>query len=196
MSFFDRIYQKLVFFAQFFKNPIELSTPMTTCKGVHERVKKEVTRHGSETVIELGSGVGFLSEEIFSAMPEEGQLMCVERQESFCERLEERFEGDTDRVHVVHDSALNLREIVRDTEWEEPDAIISTVPLIIDEADELCRVIRDVLPDDGLYLQMANLPGPMRKEFEIGESWFFLTNLPPERLHRAATVSREEDEHA
>ncbi len=194
MSFLNRMYEKFVFFLHFFKNPVSLSTPMTTCRGVHRKVREEIERHEPKRVIELGSGVGFLSEEIFDALPEDGKLMCIERQEAFCERLNDRFRKKDGAVRVVHDDAMNLREIVGGTEWEEPDAIISTVPLIIDEADELCRQIRSVLPPDGLYLQMANLPGPMKKEFEIEESWFFLTNLPPERLHRAAPVPTEENE--
>ena len=59
------------------------------------------------------------------------------------------------------------------------------MPLIIDGADDLCEQIRFVLKPNGLYMQVANLPGPMKKHFDIEESWFYPTNIPPERLHLA-----------
>jgi phospholipid N-methyltransferase len=181
-SILKKLYEKLVFFLHFFKNPIKLSTPMTTCSGIHEEIKKQVQKRNPKTIVELGAGVGSVTEHIFEVMPEDAQLLCIEQEEAFCERLREKYD---DRVTVMQGDALQLDEHVKDTPWEQSDAIISTVPLIIDGADDLCEQIRFVLKPNGLYMQVANLPGPMKKHFDIEESWFYPTNIPPERLHLA-----------
>ncbi len=155
---------------------------MTTCSGIHEKIKEQVKKNQPKRIIELGAGVGSVTEHILDAMPEKGELLCIEQEKKFCDQLGSRFE---DRVTVINGDALELLELVQDTPWEQADAVISTVPLIIDDADALCEQIREVLTDQGLYLQVANLPGPMKKQFRIKNSWFFPTNIPPERLHLA-----------
>ncbi len=187
-SILNSLYEKLVFFLHFFKNPIKLSTPMTTCSGIHEQISQQIKQRNPHMIIELGAGVGSVTEHIVEVMPEDAQLLCIEQEEAFCERLREKYD---DRVTVMQGDALKLHQLVEDTPWEQSDAIISTVPLIIDGADELCKQIRAVLKENGLYMQVANLPGPMKKHFGIEESWFFPTNIPPERLHLAGDKTGE-----
>ena len=52
-------------------------------------------------------------------------------------------------------------------------------------ARRLCERIVEALPNDGLYLQLTNWPAAMKPFFKIERTYFFLTNVPPERLHCA-----------
>lgn len=181
-SFAKRLRDGALFFAHFITDPFGLSSPFSSSAQIADAVAKELAAHEARRVVELGSGVGALTRGILEALGPEDTLMCVERKPAFCRRLEQRFDG---RVKVVEGDALDLPELVAGTAWERPDAVVCSVPLMNFSARDLCRAVRDVLPPDGLYIQLANRRGPVKEFFTIEKTHYFPTNLPPEQLHRA-----------
>ncbi len=181
-SFGERLRDGALFCAHFLTDPFGLSTPLSSSPRIAATIARELVAHNAHRVVELGAGVGALTEGILEALGPEDTPLCVELKPAFCRRLEERFDG---RAHVVAGDATQLPVLVAGTPWERPHAVVCSVPLITSTARDICRTIRDVLPSDGLYLQLAVRRGPVSEFFRVEKTYFFPLNLPPERLHRA-----------
>ncbi len=188
-SFFKRCGRAVSFLFRSIRHPIKMGAPLPCTKQISDTVRDELQGVNPQTVVELGTGTGSLTRGILEALGDDGQLLCIEREASFCKKVEKRF---GDRIKLVQANATELTNIIAGTPWEAPDAIVSSVPLIIDEVDELLDAIEENLPADGLYLQVANFRKPIEARFKVQESYFFPTNIPPERLHSAVHKNKAE----
>jgi len=181
-SFSARLHDTLLFFAHSVRHPLRLGVPVPSCQRAADAVSGELASKPAARVVELGAGTGALTRGIVHALSPDNTLLCVEVQEPFCRRLARRYNG---RVQVVHGDAWELRSIIRGTRWEKPDVIVCSVPLLGRAAWGLCEQIAEALPDDGLYLQVTNWPAAIKPFFDIERTYFFPTNVPPERLYCA-----------
>ncbi len=179
---FERLYEGLLFFGQFIRHPKRLGVPVPSCPEVGETVRRELVAHGPRRVVELGAGLGSMTEGILKAVPSEERVLCVEQSAAFCRRLRKRF---PDRVEVVHGNALDVGELIAGTPWASPDAVVCSVPLFGDFGRELCRTVAELLPPDSLYLQLSNMRAPVAAYFDIRQTYLFMENIPPEQLHSA-----------
>jgi len=181
-SFSGRLHDTLLFFAHSVRHPLRLGVPVPSCQRAADTIARELAGRPAERVVELGAGTGSLTRGILQALRPGGMLLCVEKEKRFCELLASRLNG---RVKVVHGDAWELNSIIRGTPWEKPDVIVCSVPLLGRAGWGLCEQIAEALPNDGLYLQLTNWPAAMKPFFKIERTYFFLTNVPPERLHCA-----------
>lgn len=181
-GFLARCGRGITFLFRFLRHPIRMGAPLPCNRQIADTIRDELRAVNAQHVVELGAGLGSLTRGILDALPEDIELLCIERDETFCKKVEKRF---GDRVRVVRGNALNLGDIIKDTPWETPDAIVCSVPLIIEESDDLVQTVYEYLPPDGLYLQVANFRKPIEAMFDVQKSYFFPTNIPPERLHSA-----------
>lgn len=178
----DRFRENLLFFLHFTRHPVKMGVPLPCSRDIAETVRTELVAKGARRVIELGAGMGSLTWGILKALDHDIKLLCIESQPAFCRRLKRRF---GERVEVVEADALHIQSIVRNTAWDKPDAIVSSIPLANRFAMLLCKEIAEVLFPDGLYLQVANFYTAVEAHFNIDKTHYFLKNVPPERLHRA-----------
>ncbi|MEF8788057.1 MAG: methyltransferase domain-containing protein [Planctomycetota bacterium] len=188
-TFLSRLWDRLVFFGHFFKNPVALSTPMECSSRIAGAIGEELHKHGARRVLELGGGTGSITQGILDALPEDGELMSIEQEEFLCERMRDRF---GDRVQVVQGDAREVESLVEGTPFSEPDAIVCSVPLNTSWAGELVETISRVLPQKALYLQVSFTSSPVEAHFRILRSHRILLNLPPERVHVAVHPDRDE----
>jgi phosphatidylethanolamine/phosphatidyl-N-methylethanolamine N-methyltransferase len=179
---FSRLSDCLLFLGQFIRHPKRVGVPTQSPRSIAETVREELRARGARRVIELGAGLGMLTSGILEAIPPQEKLLCLEREPAFCRRLASRFDG---RVKLVNVNALELPGIMAGTQWHQPDAIVCSVPLVGDFAAELCGMIAQVLPPEGLYLQVSNMKAPIEEFFDVQQSWLYLDSVPPEQLHRA-----------
>jgi len=185
----SRLWDRMVFFGHFFKNPVGLSTPMECSSRIAGVIGDELRKHGAHRVLELGGGTGSITAGILDALPEDGELMSIEQEQFLCERMRDRF---VDRVEVVQGDAREVESLVADTPFSTPDAIVCSVPLNTSWAGELVETISRVLPPDGLYLQVSFTSSPVEAHFNILRSHRILLNIPPERVHVAVHGKRKE----
>lgn len=176
------------FLLRFARHPIRIGAPCQCSKKIADTVRRELVQRDAKTVIELGAGMGSLTDGIVSALKGHRRPLCVESQASFCEILFRKFGN---RIELAQGDALGVREIVKGTIWEKPDAVVSSIPLANRDALPLCRTIAEILKPAGLYLQVANCYSAVRAYFNIEKTHFFLYNIPPERLHRAFPKNHE-----
>lgn len=181
-SLSTRLGDSVLFLIEFCKHPRRIGVPTQSPRSIAETVRRELEAHGARRVVELGAGLGMLTSGILQALPPDAKLLCLEREPAFCRRLAKRFNG---RVQLVNADALDLPRILAGTQWEDPDAIVCSVPLLGDFAMQLTGMIAEVLPPDGLYLQVANLRGAVEAFFEVEKTYIYLDSVPLEHLHRA-----------
>lgn len=182
VSLWTRVWDKLVFFAHFFKNPVALSTPMECSRRIVGAVRDELRDFGARRVVELGSGVGSITEGILQALPPSGKLLCVEREKMMCRRLEKRFGR---RVAVVEGDALKLGEILEEAGFQDPDALVCSVPLNTSRTSKLCGIIAGNLSPGTLYLQVSFTRSPLEPYFDVVRTHSAVFNIPPERVYAA-----------
>jgi phosphatidylethanolamine/phosphatidyl-N-methylethanolamine N-methyltransferase len=178
----SRLSDCALFLAHFLKHPIRVGVPTQSPRSIAETVREELRARRARCVIELGAGLGMLTSGILEAIPPEERLLCLEREPAFCRRLASRFNG---QVELVNADALELPRIMAGTQWQQPDAIVCSVPLVGDFARQLCGMIAEVLPPDAVYLQVTNMRAPIAEFFEVQESYVYLDSIPVEQLHRA-----------
>ena len=145
-SLLSRLWDRLVFFGHFFKNPVGMSTPMECSSRIAEVIGDELNEWGARRVVELGGGTGSITAGILDGLPADGELMSIEHEGFLCERLRDRF---GDRIEVVQGDARDVENIIANTQFENPDAVVCSVPLNTAWAGELVETISRVLPEDG-----------------------------------------------
>jgi phosphatidylethanolamine/phosphatidyl-N-methylethanolamine N-methyltransferase len=170
----------LAFFLRFLREPARLGVPLPHNRRIAAAVAAELREHSPQRVVELGAGTGALTRAILGVLPPPERLLCIERDEGFCRRLGELF---VDRVVVVQADALDIARVIAGSPWEEPDALVCSVPLLGGVGMELCRNIAAVLPDDSLFVQVSNVRGPVEAFFDIHKTRLFMSNIPPEQVH-------------
>jgi phospholipid N-methyltransferase len=93
-----------------------------------ERLAREVLRYSelrhASTVVELGAGTGAITREILDHVNPRARVIVVELDEKHAELLTERFPG----AIVCHDSAENLRAILRRNGCHRADVVVSGLP--------------------------------------------------------------------
>ncbi|MFP4176474.1 MAG: class I SAM-dependent methyltransferase [Planctomycetota bacterium] len=181
-GFFRRCCRAGAFLLKSLRHPIRMGAPLPCNRDIADTIREELEAVDAKDVLELGAGTGALTRGVLEAVPEDGRVMCVEQEELFCEKLRDRF---GDRIELVQGNAVDLDTIVEGTVWESADAIVCSVPFIIDESDQLVQAIHRNLPQDGLYLQVSNFRDPVDELFEVQKTYTFRTNIPPEKLHSA-----------
>lgn len=117
-----------------------------------ERLAHEVLRHAelgsADTVIELGAGTGAITRSILEQVKPGAKVIVVELDAKHAELLTGRFPEAT----VCHDSAENLRAILRRNGCRKADVIVSSLPwasLPVLVRERIRREILETLADDG-----------------------------------------------
>ena len=81
----------------------------------------------AKVIIELGPGTGVFTEKIIQKMGADTQLIVIELNDHFYEALAHKIQHPN--VHLIHDSAEQIHQILNDLQLEKADLIISSLPL-------------------------------------------------------------------
>ncbi|MFW6138328.1 MAG: NAD-binding protein [Spirochaetota bacterium] len=181
-SIMEKIQNNIVFLLHFIRYPRRVGTPLPCARSIGSAVARELENAGASKVVELGSGLGSITQGILDAIDHSTRLLCIEKTPAFCQQLKNRFE---DRVVVVQGNALELKSILSGTEWDKPDAVVCSIPMANDFAGLLCNEIAKVLYPDKLFLQVTNYNSAIEEYFTINKTLRFMANVPPEQLHIA-----------
>lgn len=178
----ERFKDGLLFFAHFLISPAKLGAPFPTCREIGYAITEELKKAAAEVVIELGAGLGNITSAMLEAISDSGKLLCVEKSPVFCKQLYDKFGK---QITIVEGDALELNEIIRDSIWENPDAIVCSIPMANDQAYELSRMMAEILYPNGVLLQVTNYEDAIKEYFDVQKTMRFKLNFPPEKLHVA-----------
>jgi phospholipid N-methyltransferase len=117
-------------------------------------------------------------------------LIAIETGEDFIEHLRSSL-GDDDRLRIVHGSARNVLQTLRDHRLEQADCIVSGLPfstLSADEAEQIVAVSANALHPSGMFAayQIRRAIEPLlRRHFNVLTKAYEWWNIPPCHLYWA-----------
>lgn len=156
---------------------------------VVRRVCKRMDFSTPRVIVEYGPGEGVFSKYILKQMTPDCQLLLVETNEEFVQKLQGLAQDP--RVSVFNDTAENVEAILEEAGEPAADYVLSGIPFsFFDEETrhDLIQTTRGVLKPGGkflVYQHYNHMEQPLRQHFEHVESDFELFNIPPIRIHSA-----------
>ncbi len=173
----SRSQQAWLFAQNFFKHPKMIGSFIPSSKYLIDRLLGEVSWRRMNVVVEYGPGVGTITRELLQRMPSDAVLIAIEMNDDFVSYLRSTIRDP--RLHVVHGSAADVRQILWSFDLQGADCVISGIPFtslpqIV--RDQVIQQTRESLNEDGEFLvyqfTRAVLPhlrgvfGSVRTEFE------------------------------
>jgi len=137
-------------------------------------------------VVELGPGTGGTTKGFLKEMPENAILCAVEINKDFVDYLNKTI--DDERLHVCHDGAQNLTQIVKKQGWKYADVVISGMPfstLPRNIARDIIQSVYDSLKPGGLFVayqfrdRVGQLASPI---FGDPKTYWEYKNFPPMQI--------------
>lgn len=176
----------LTFARTFFKFPAMLGSLIPSSRFLVNDLLNQIQWDRARVIVEYGPGVGTITAEILKRMPSDALLLAIELNGELFTFLRNEI-GDP-RLQVVHASALDVREILREFGHASADYIVSGIPYsTIPEAIrwKILQESRRALKPEGALLvyQFTGTVLPyLNSVFGGVKQTFQLLNLMPARI--------------
>lgn len=176
----------LLFAKNFLQHPRMLGSVIPSSRFLIQRILDRIDWINARVIVEYGPGVGNVSQQLLRRLRPDGRLILVEMNEDFVALLGERLHDP--RLTVVHGSAANIRQILRDLQIERADYIISGIPystIPVALRRSILRESRAMATQGGeviVYQFMRSIERHLRDCFDDVETDFEALNLPPARV--------------
>ncbi len=176
----------LLFAKNFLQHPRMLGSVVPSSRFLIQRISDRIDWSRSQVIVEYGPGVGNVSQQLLSKLNTSGRLVLVEMNEEFVFLLRQRLRDP--RVHVVHGSAANVRDILHRLGIAQADYIISGIPYSTIPAGLRRRILREsraMTSPSGeviVYQFMRTIERELRACFDKVEGEFEARNFPPARV--------------
>ena len=143
----------LVFARNFFKNPRMLGSIIPSSRFLVDQLLRHVKWNETKVFVEFGPGVGTISKEILKRMRPDATLVAFEINDEFVRVLRDNFSDP--RLRVVHRSAADVVEVLRELGVGNADYVVAGIPFsILSDADRYAVVkgAHDALRTGGVML--------------------------------------------
>jgi len=146
----------------------------------------EIDFYSSRCIVEYGPGIGNITRELLDRMRPDSTLIAIETNEEFVAFLNRHFHDA--RLNVLHASAAEVSQIMRDLQFDSADYIISGIPYSMMPVPLRNRILlesRRVLHPDGAFIiyQFSNSILPhLKAHFSSVRQEFEPRNVLPARL--------------
>jgi phospholipid N-methyltransferase len=167
----------LLFARNFVRHPRMLGSVIPSSRFLIKGVLQPADWSRARVVVEFGPGVGTITAEILRRLPPDGTLVVIETNEDFVRYLRSALPDP--RLHVYHDSAARVGEILAELGHERADYIVSGIPFSTMPAElreSILRATNACLQPDGAFLvyqfstkvlqDLRRLFGEIRRDFE------------------------------
>lgn len=178
----------IVFARNFFKNPKMLGSLIPSSRFLIDQLLRDVDWDQTRVVVEYGPGVGTISGEILRRMRPDGKLIVHEINDDFVRVLRKRFKDP--RMVVVHRSAADVQQVLREHGFEHADAVISGIPFSIMPRDVKHSILRSTyaaIRPGGRFLVYqfsSHVRRDLEAMFDKVQTGFEPLNILPARLFR------------
>src|SRR5690554_363182 len=145
---------------------------------------KPVNFETAKVLVEFGPGTGVFTRKIIEEMSSDAELFVFEFHEPFFLKLQKEFK-DQPRVHIINDSAADVRKYLQASKYDQADVIISSLPLTNFDQKLTMRILKSAeiaLKPDGRFIQFQyslNARKLLIKIFSSISIQFTANNLPP-----------------
>ena len=185
--------QALVFARNFFKNPKMLGSLIPSSRFLIKQLLRDVKWNDVRVFVEYGPGVGTISGEIVKRMRPDAKLVVFEINDDFVRVMKNRFQHDP-RVHVLHRSAAEVQDALRELGLEKADCAIAGIPFSIMKEEDRQAVLRNThaaLRPGGSFLVYqfsSRVRADLEKIFGPVHQGFEPLNILPARLFHCVKV--------
>jgi phospholipid N-methyltransferase len=182
----SRTAELLLFAANFLRHPYMLGSIIPSSRFLVNHVLEPVDWERARVIVEYGPGIGTFTGEMLRRMRGDARLIAIETNDEFVQFLRDSFPDP--RLHVVHESAAEVRVVLQRYGLSGAHYIISGIPL--GSMPEPVR--RDIvekthaaLEPGGAFLVYQFTPRilpALRRSFGEVRRGFQLLNVPPAQL--------------
>lgn len=180
----------LIFAVNFVKHPRTVGTFAVSSPAVVQRLLSDVDWSRCRRVVELGPGVGTITEALLKAMPAESRLAALEMNADFIDALRKDFPDP--RLQLVHGSAAEIERHLAAIGFGQADLVISGIPFSTMSPavrDQTLDGVARCLAKDGrflVYQYASHVLKPLQARFHQVERELEWRNLVPVRLFRCS----------
>ena len=184
--------QALVFARNFFKNPKMLGSLIPSSRFLIKQLLRDVKWNDVRVIVEYGPGVGTISGEILKRMRPDAKLVVFEINDDFVRVLKGRFNDP--RLHVLHRSAAQVQDALRELGLEKADCAIAGIPFSIMKDEDRQAVLQNThaaLRPGGSFLVYqfsSRVRADLEKIFGPVHQGFEPLNILPARLFHCVKV--------
>lgn len=172
------------FIKEFFKEKKTVGAVKPSSKALGKKMLAPINFLNAKAIAEYGPGTGVFTKMITDKMNENAVLLVFELHEAFFNKLEKQFQ-DHPNVHIINDSAENIRKYMDLYDIESLDAIVSSLPLTNFNNTLTLRILKRAhqsLKGGGIYVQFQytlNARKILKRIFNGVRINFTPNNLPP-----------------
>jgi phospholipid N-methyltransferase len=185
------IAEMLLFARNFVLHPHMLGSVIPSSRFLVNQVLEPIDWGRAQVIVEYGPGVGTFTAEILRRMRADAHLVVIETNRDFVRFLRRAFPDA--RLHVVHDSAACVREVLQRLGLPAAQYIISGIPLGSMPDPVRAQIVgatRAALAPGGAFLVYqftARVLPVLQRTFGSVRRSFERRNLPPAQLFVCAT---------
>ncbi|WP_052476302.1 class I SAM-dependent methyltransferase [Cohnella kolymensis] len=164
----------------------------TSASGVR-KVCSKIDFSKDNVYVEYGPATGIFTNYILQNMTPGSNVILIERNPNFVDVLRQTFSDD--RVHIYHDSAEKVADIVLRVSADGADYVLSGIPFsffndqmrneIVRQTYGILREGGKFLPYQTFYQKDRHLYNHIRNIFDTVNDEYFLWNVPPMRIYEA-----------
>lgn len=175
------------FIKGFLRDPAAVGSVWPSSDALTRRIVELGRAATARQAVELGPGTGAVTRALLGAMPAEGRLLAIERDEAFAELLARDF-ADA-RLEVVHGRSAEVLGGLAGGGGPPVDLVVSGIPfstLPVAESRRTLEAIRGALAPGGRFVayqvrgHVARLAAPYLGPPDVHVE---LRNLPPIRVY-------------
>ena len=147
---------RYLFIAHYIKDPKQTGALCSSSKKLALAMLKNVDFKKSESIVEIGPGMGVFTKEILKFKRDDTNFFVIEINQNMADKLKKEIPN----IEIEIQNALNLQELLKKRDIKELDNIISGIPwamLSIKEQLSLLKVIYDSLKTGGTFNTFAYL---------------------------------------
>lgn len=181
-----------LFSKRFLKNPAMVASIIPTSRKGVETICSGIRSDVKQTVVEYGAGEGAITRRLLEpgVLSPDSKVIAIELDKPLADHLQASLHDP--RVRVFHDSAENVRDILRECGETQADIVISGIPFSR-MSKEVCVSIAEethhALADHGRFV-VYQVTDAVRRyikgRFEIHERGHIWFNVPPLLVYRAS----------
>ncbi len=174
---------KKKFFKTYLKERKQVGAFTPSSRFLVNKMCNKIDFKNAKVIIELGPGTGVFTKEILKRAHHDAKIFVFELNEDFYKYLLEKYPDP--RVTLVHESADQIKEILKEHGVEKADAVLSSLPLAIipdTVKNKILDAIYTVLNSGGIYIQYQyslNAKKIIQKRFGRLKIGFVSLNFPP-----------------
>jgi len=173
--------EKLLFFKKYLSQSRYIGALLPSSRYLAKAVSKHLELDQAKVVVELGAGTGVLTQELIRSIPQNCDLVIVERDNDFAHLLKNKFNGS----HVWATEAENMHHYLDEHNFKQVDCFVSGLPFISlpkEVGKNILSIVRQYLKPGGVFISysyFANSYFLFKKYFPKVKIDFVFRNIPP-----------------